>query len=44
MHLRLKTEIAKRRAKVEYLNFTVDETPEGAFIEPSVSRSHRLPI
>ena len=33
MHLRLKTEMAQRGARIEYLNLQVDDTPEGRFSE-----------
>lgn len=46
MHLRLKTEMAQRGARIEYLNLVIDDTPEGRFSEsasfakPSSPRKH----
>ena len=42
MHLRLKKEMAQRNAKIEYLNVTVDDSPEGEFIETMLAAQAQL--
>jgi site-specific DNA recombinase len=42
MHLRLRKELERRSARVEYLNFTIEETPEGEFIETMLAAQAQL--
>lgn len=42
MHLLLRRELGARNAKIEYLNFTVDDTPEGEFIETMLAAQAQL--
>lgn len=41
-HLRLKRELSSRNARVEYLNFTVEDTPEGNFIDTMLAAQAQL--
>lgn len=41
-HLRLKREFASLGVRVEYLNFTVEDTPEGAFIDTMLAAQAQL--
>ncbi len=42
VHLQLHDELEKRGAKVEYLNFTLDNSPEGKFIDTMLAAQSQL--
>ena len=42
VHLRLRYEMDKRNARVEYLNFSIEDTPEGTFIDTMLAAQSQL--
>ena len=42
IHLQLRREMDKRGARVEYLNFAIDNTPEGTFIDTMLAAQSQL--
>lgn len=42
VHILLRKEIQKRGAKVEYLNFSIEDTPEGTFIDTMLAAQAQL--
>ncbi len=42
IHLRLRREMDKRGARVEYLNFAIENTPEGTFIDTMLAAQSQL--
>lgn len=42
VHISLHKEIKKRGAKVEYLNFSIEDTPEGTFIDTMLAAQSQL--
>ena len=42
VHLRLRRELAARGATIEYLNFTIEDTPEGTFFETMLAAQAQL--